>query len=155
MPILVSEHVEEIPRSILSLPGIQEILVSCDLRGSNVTELATGNEVSSDGFRAESATILVEARAHQAEASNFRIGQTVKTAGSASSTTTQTNLFKARQVQAQRQQKQKEAKQLDTNICITATLWQLHRERLKQVNALIAFSTHHMILCYRSRSSVM
>lgn len=81
-------------------------------------------------------SLFGQAQVHQATASNYRIGQTVKTVGSVSSSSAssgQSNLSKVRQIQAQRQQKREEAKQIETNIRICATLWQLHDGKLTPV----------------------
>ena len=150
---LCLENEDHIPRPILELPGVSKLLLSGDnLIATNDSEgLDTGSLASA---------LLGQARAYQATASNYRIGQTVKTVGS---TSTQSNLAKVRQLQAQRQQKRDEAKQIETNIRICATLWQLHVGKLTQVclTVLRTFdiqSIKHPIrsrLCAMSRLSLL
>jgi hypothetical protein len=93
----------------LVLPGIQELLFSSE--ESNNTDFPIGNDNQIPATASELATILAQAQVHQAEASNYQIGQTVKTVGGTGMGTTsmQTNLFRAQQVQAQHQQKQNQS----------------------------------------------
>ncbi len=119
------EQAEIIPRVILQLSGVRKLIFE------------ENNDEISDGENTTASAIFSQARALQAEASTFRFGKTVRTIGGPSantSTYSQKNILKAGQIQAERRQKREEAKHLDTNIQIVATLWQLKQEKLTLVS---------------------
>lgn len=133
---LLIESESCLPRALLKLPGVGQLLASED--DSDEPILVT----SGTGTNSKASQIISQAQIQKGNASTYRLGQTARTVGTAtwSHPLGQKNLTKARLIQAERNQKRDEAKTLETNIRISITGW-LHEKPKKLTQVCIIWSS--------------
>lgn len=124
------EEAVAVPTSILSLPGIPELIL-----GRTVSQR---DGTSSSSAPLELATSIMEsASVFQKKASTTRLAQALiayRSPGLAGFQHTNCNLDSAAKVKVARKAKNEESKLLNNGIHVTASLWESHKNKLSQVS---------------------